>query len=103
CAADDQGQEMMEGEYLSMREIYCYMPDLVPEPKAWGKFKHSRPDTYLFLMEFIDLGSKMVEPTDFCRLIAHLHQMSISPTAKFGFPQTTYHGPNPQNTTWEGN
>ncbi|KAK5202355.1 hypothetical protein LTR41_011896, partial [Exophiala xenobiotica] len=100
CAADDQGQEMMEGDYLSMKEIHSYMPDLVPKPKAWGKFKHSPPDSYFFLMEFIDVGSKM---TDFCRLIAHLRQMSISPNAKFGFSQTTYHGPNPQNTTWEGN
>ncbi|KAJ9501631.1 hypothetical protein H2202_002593 [Exophiala xenobiotica] len=100
---DDQGQEMMEGEYLSMREIHSYMPDFVPKPQAWGKFKHSPPDTYFFLMEFIDLGSEMVEPPDFCRLIAQLHQMSISPTGKFGFFQTTYQGPSPQNTTWESN
>nr|KAK5432443.1 hypothetical protein LTR18_011064 [Exophiala xenobiotica] len=79
------------------------MPDLVPKPKAWGKFRNSLRDTYFFLMEFIDLGSKTVEPRGFCGLIAQLHQISISPTGKFGFSQTTYHGPNPQNTTWESN
>ncbi|KAK5322641.1 hypothetical protein LTR20_006414 [Exophiala xenobiotica] len=79
------------------------MPGFVPKLQAWGKFKHSPPDTYFFLMEFIDLGSETVEPPDFCRLIAQLHQMSISPTGKFGFFQTTYQGPSPQNTTWESN
>ncbi|KIW93378.1 uncharacterized protein Z519_05983 [Cladophialophora bantiana CBS 173.52] len=53
-------------------------------------------------MDFIDLGPDMAEPEDFCRLIAQLHQNSTSPMAKFGFFQTTYHGPNPQNTTWKG-
>ncbi|OAL28875.1 hypothetical protein AYO20_09355 [Fonsecaea nubica] len=61
------------------------------------------PDTYFFLMEFIDLGTEMVEPEDFCRLIAQLHQISTSPTGKFGFFQTTHHGPNPQNNIWESN
>ncbi|KAK5355111.1 hypothetical protein LTR11_011792, partial [Exophiala xenobiotica] len=88
----DQRQEMKEGEYLSMREIHSYMPDIVPKPKAWGKFKHSPPNTYFLLMEFIDLGSEMVEAPGFCGLNAHLHQMSISPTGKLGFFRTTYYG-----------
>lgn len=84
-----------------MMEIYSYMPDFVPKPIAWGKFKQSSPETYFFLMNLVDLSPSMVEPCEFCRLIAQLHQMSTSPTGKFGFHITTFHGPNPQNTAWE--
>ncbi|KAK5188057.1 hypothetical protein LTR92_011768, partial [Exophiala xenobiotica] len=86
------GQEMKEGEYLSMREIHSYMPDLVPKLRAWGEFNHSPPNMYFLLMEFIDLGSEMVEAPGFCGLNAHLHQMGISPTGKFGFFRATYYG-----------
>ncbi|OQV09422.1 hypothetical protein CLAIMM_13546 [Cladophialophora immunda] len=99
----DRGREMMEGEYRSMMKIYSFMPDLIPKPITCGKFKRSYPDTYFFLMNYIDLGCETDEPGDFCRLIAQLHQRSVSPTGKFGFFQTTYHGPSPQNTTWESN
>lgn len=54
-------------------------------------------------MNFVDLGPKLVTPTDFCELVAKLHRDSISPTGKFGFDLVTWHGPNPHNTTWEEN
>ncbi|KAJ9639625.1 hypothetical protein H2204_003695 [Knufia peltigerae] len=103
CATEEMGRIMMEGEHRSMAEIYSYMPDFVPKPVISGKFKQSPPDTYFYLMEFVDLDSEMVEPPDFCRRIAQLHTMSVSPTGLFGFHQVTFHGPNPQNTTWEAN
>ena len=91
----------MTGEHRSMTEIFSYMPDFVPKPIAWGKFKQAPPDTYFYLMEFLELGPELVDPPDFCRLVAQLHEISVSPTGKFGFHQTTFHGPNPQNTIWE--
>ena len=97
------GRAMMTGEHRSMTEIYSYMPDFVPKPITWGKFKQAPPDTYFYLMEFLELGPELVEPPEFCRLVAQLHEISVSPTGKFGFYQTTFHGPNPQNTTWEEN
>jgi protein-ribulosamine 3-kinase len=97
------GKAMMEGEHRSMSEIYSYMPSFVPKPYAWGKFKQSPPDTYFYLMEFLDLSPSMVDPPDFCARIAQLHQISTSPTGKFGFYQVTFHGPNPQNNEWESN
>ena len=97
------GRAMMAGEHRSMTEIYSYMPDFVPKPITWGKFKRAPHDTFFYLMEFLDLGPELVEPPEFCRLVAQLHEMSISPTGKFGFYETTFQGPNPQNNTWESN
>lgn len=94
---------MMEGEHESMEEIYSYMPDFVPKPIGWGKFKQASPETYFYLMDFLNLSPEIVELTDFCRLVVQLHQTSVSPTGKFGFDITTWHGPNPQSTSWEEN
>ena len=93
----------MEGEHASMTTLYSYMPHFVPKPFAWGKFEKPIPETYFFLMEFCELGLGVLEPPEFCRLVAQLHNMSTSPTGKFGFDPITFQGPNPQNTTWESN
>ena len=90
---------MIEGEHLSMTEIYSYIPDLVPKPITWGKFQSASPETYFFLMDFLGLGP-ILEPPDFCRRIAQLHATRVSPMGKFGFHQTTFQGTNPMNTTW---
>ena len=94
---------MMEGEHRSMTEIYSYMPRFAPRPIGWGEFKQASSKTYFFLMDFLRLSPETVEPTDFCRLVAQLHETSVSPTGKFGFDLITWQGPNPQNTAWEGN
>ena len=86
-----------------MMEIYSYMPDFVPKPIAWGKFYAASPETFFFLMEFLDLSPEILEPPDFCRCVAELHETSVSPTGKFGFHRVTFQGPNPQMTTWETN
>ena len=97
------GKTMMEAEHKSTVEIFSYMADLVPKPCHQGKFQQASPETYFFLMEFVDLDSEVVEAHDFCRRVAQLHNLSISPTGKFGFDQVTFQGPNPQITTWESN
>jgi protein-ribulosamine 3-kinase len=91
---------MMEGEYNSMKEIEKYMPSFVPRPCVWGKFRHSPPDTYFFLMEFCDLETGQVDPASFCARLAELHTTSNSPDGRFGFHLVTCHGPNAQNTDW---
>jgi protein-ribulosamine 3-kinase len=94
------GKMMMEGEFNSMMAIYTYIPTFAPKPLAWGKFKESPPDTYFFLMEFLDLSPELPDPIDFCSTLAQLHQMSHSPTGKFGFSSITCHGPNWHQTEW---
>jgi len=103
CATEDKGKVMMEGEFCAMSEIYKLMPSLVPQPYAWGKFRHSPPETYFFLLDFLELSNSLVDPTAFCARIAELHLMSRSPTGMFGFPITTCHGPNAQNVEWNSN
>lgn len=49
-----------------MMTIYTYIPTFAPKPLAWGKFKESPPDTYFFLMEFLDLSPELPDPIDFC-------------------------------------
>jgi protein-ribulosamine 3-kinase len=95
------GRAMMEAEHRSMMEIYSYMPDFVPKPIHWGNLEQGSPKTFFYLMEFLRLGPEIVEPPEFCHRIARLHNMSVSPTGKFGFHLVTWHGPNPQNTIWE--
>lgn len=43
---------MIEGEHRSMKEIYSYMPEFVPQPIAWGRFQQASPETYFFLFGF---------------------------------------------------
>lgn len=91
---------MMEGEYNSMKEIEKYLPEFVPHPCTWGKFQRISPETYFFLMEFVELDTGEVDPSSFCSQLAKLHTTSESPTGKFGFHVITCHGPNAQNTEW---
>ena len=87
-----------------MTEIYSYMPDFVPKPITCGKLQDESPKgTFFYLSEFIRLDSKGILPSDVCRLIAQLHETSISPTGKFGFHQATFQGPHEQIVTWEDN
>ncbi len=93
------GKTMMEGEFHSMMAIHSRLPSFAPKPIAWGKFKDSPPDTYFFLMEFLDLSIEVPDPADFCSQLAELHE-NTSPNGQFGFPLITCHGPNWQNTEW---
>ena len=94
------GKTMMEGESNSMTAIYTSIPTFAPKPLAWGKLKDTPPDTYFFLMEFLDLSSELPDPVDFCSRLAELHQTSKSPTGKFGFFSITCHGPSWQKIEW---
>lgn len=103
CATEEQGRMMIEGEYNSMKAIEHYLPSFVPRPCAWGKFTKSPPETFFFLMDFLDLSTGELDPQDFCAMLADLHTRSVSPTGKFGFHVITCHGPNSQNTEWHDN
>ncbi|MCJ1438603.1 hypothetical protein MMC27_007993 [Xylographa pallens] len=76
------------------------MSSFAPKTYAWGKFLNCPPDTYFLLLDFLPFREELVEPFVFCARLAELHLMSLSPTGMFGFPITTYHGPNEQNVEW---
>lgn len=41
-----------------MTDIESYIPDFVPKPISWGKFKQASAETFFYLMEFMKLGLK---------------------------------------------
>ena len=101
CATEDRGRLMMEGEFTAMSELYKTMPDFVPKPLSWGKYRVSSPDTYYFLEEFIEMSDRVPEPNQLCSKLAKLHKDSVSPTGKFGLQVTTCNGRTPQEVSWE--
>ena len=102
CAAEDGGRLMMEGEFNAMSELYKFMPNMVPKPHSWGKYRVGNPDTYFFLSQFIDMSDRVPDPNQLCSKLAQLHRNSVSPTGKFGFHITTCQGRIPQKSgSWE--
>jgi protein-ribulosamine 3-kinase len=67
-AQDEQGRQMMHGEFESMSALYKVVPDFVPKPHAWGSYKDIE-DTHFFLCDFqwvdrtCDLGSRALSIT----------------------------------------
>jgi protein-ribulosamine 3-kinase len=44
CAAEDAGRTMMEGEFNAMSELYKTMPNFIPKPHSWGKYRVGNPE-----------------------------------------------------------
>ncbi|KAG6988860.1 hypothetical protein G7Y79_00069g096520 [Physcia stellaris] len=101
CATEERGRLMMQGEFNAMKEIHKTMPEFVPKPLSWGKYRVGNPDTYYFLQEFLEMSNRLPEPKQLCSKLAQLHKNSVSPTGKFGFHVTTCNGRTPQEVSWE--
>ncbi|KKY18182.1 putative vegetative incompatibility protein 4 [Phaeomoniella chlamydospora] len=95
------GRLMMEGEFNSMSELYKWMPNFVPKPHSWGKYKVTEPETYFFICEYLDMIDRMPDPSDLCSKVAQLHRISTSPDGRFGFHVSTCQGQTPQAVGWE--
>ena len=100
CAAEEAGRIMMEGEFNAMSELYKSMPNFVPQPYAWGKFRVEDPETYFFLSQYIEMSDRVPEPNQLCSKLAQLHRNSVSPTGQFGLHVTTCQGRIPQYVAW---
>ena len=101
CATEERGRLMIQGEFNAMVEIHKTMPEFVPKPLSWGKYRDGHPDTYYFLEEFVKMSHLLPEPNQLCSKLVKLHQDSVSPTGKFGFHVTTCNGRTPQEVSWE--
>ena len=101
CATGDRGRLVIEGEFTAMSELHKTMPDFVPRPLSWGKYRISNPDKYYVLEEFVEMSNDDPEPDQLCLKLAKLHRESVSPTGKFGFQVTTCNGRTPQEVSWE--
>jgi fructosamine-3-kinase len=91
----------MEAEYNAMFELYQTMPNFVPKPHTWGKYREIHENTYFFLSQFVEMSDRVPDPNQLCSKLAQLHRNSVSPTGQFGFHITTYQGRSPQATAWE--
>jgi protein-ribulosamine 3-kinase len=102
CACGDRGRIMMEGEFSAMTELHKTMPNFVPKPHSWGRYRAENIDAYFFLQEFIDMSDQLPDPDQLCSKLSILHRTSVSPTGKFGFHITSCQGHVPQAVTpWE--
>ncbi|CAJ2513651.1 Uu.00g017700.m01.CDS01 [Anthostomella pinea] len=95
----DDGKGMMHGEYESMKALHETLPDLVPQPIAWGTYE-TDPDIHFFICTFCDMKEGLCSLDEFPKLVVALHEKGVSPTGKLGFPVTTYQGLLPQDPTW---
>jgi protein-ribulosamine 3-kinase len=95
---------MLKGEFESSKEIYRLMPDFIPEPFGFGRYKVQNPVTYFYLSEFVDMDvTTAPEPVVFTSRLAEMHKTSQSPTGKFGFQVTTCDGKMAHTVEWEEN
>ncbi|KAI1329084.1 Fructosamine kinase-domain-containing protein [Xylariaceae sp. FL0255] len=103
-ASGEPGRLMLHGEYESAKAIYEKQPDSIPEPVGFGKYDVLHPETYFFLMEFVDMDVHTPpEAAEFTSRLAELHKVSKSPTGKFGFHIQTCDGSGdrPHIVEWE--
>jgi protein-ribulosamine 3-kinase len=89
----------MSGEIVSIKHIHDAVPDLVPEPIAWGSYL-TVPDTHFLLLSFVNMTDDIPDIDELPRKVAELHQKGLSPNGKFGFPVQNYQGRLSQVTTW---
>lgn len=95
---------MLGGEFESSKMIHSIMPDFIPQPFGFGKFKAQRTPaaTYFYLSAFIDMDvTTAPDPEEFMGRLAELHTTSRSPTGQFGFSVVTYDGNIPHTVKWE--
>ncbi len=101
-AYGETGRVMLGGEYESSKLIYKTMSDFIPEPFGYGKYHAPGTETYFYLSEFVDMDvTTPPEPTEFTRRLARLHQLSKSPTGKFGFAVQTCDGDRAHVVDWQ--
>lgn len=100
-AYGEHGRLMLGGEYES-KMIYSVMPDFIPQPFSFGRYKVRSPATCFYMSEFVDMDvTTAPDPEEFMSRLAELHKSSKSPTGQFGFPVTTYDGKVPHTVAWE--
>ena len=92
---------MLEGEYCGMLEVYQTLPSLVPRPYGTGRFCRENASIHFLLSDFIKMSEGLPDPVKLSKCIASLQRKSVSPTGKFGFFTTTYHGKIPQYVAWD--
>lgn len=82
-----------------MEKLYATVPDLVPQPIAWGSYS-SMAEVHFFLSEFRPMTGGLPDIETFPAKIAEMHRAGTSPDGRFGFDVTTFHGEIPIEHGW---
>ncbi len=90
---------MVMGEFTSMSMLYKTVPDLVPQPIAFGTYA-SNPNVHFFLCEFRNMTTVLPDVEQFAAGVARLHRLSTHPKGLYGFHIPTYHGNVPVDHGW---
>ncbi|KAI1821719.1 Fructosamine kinase-domain-containing protein [Xylaria intraflava] len=100
-ASGQVGYNMMKGSFEGEAALHEFIPEHVPRPIAYGSYS-SRPDTYFYISEFVDMLDSIPSPRAWAGAIANLHRRSMgrSPTGMFGFQSTTHLANVPVDNTW---
>ena len=54
-AYGEHGRIMLNGEWESSKMIHDIMPNFIPTPYAFGRYKAGKPAAYFYLSEFVDM------------------------------------------------
>ncbi|KAI4141050.1 MAG: hypothetical protein L6R39_005528 [Caloplaca ligustica] len=100
-AVDEAGEAMLLGEYHGMLEIFKCYPSLVPRPYGCGQFLRGGVPTYFLVTDYIEMSDTLPDPCELAKSLANLHRTTISPSGRFGFHTTTWHGKVPQRVQWD--
>jgi fructosamine-3-kinase len=101
-AFGETGRVMLGGEFESSKIIHTIMPDFIPTPSGFGKFRAQGPPTYFYLAAYVDMDvTTAPDAAEFTGRLAQLHRASESPDGKFGFHVPTCDGDRPQIVDWE--
>lgn len=93
---------MLGGEFESSKVTHAAMPDFIPTPIGFGRFRAQSPATYFYLSQYVDMDvTTPPDAAEFAGRLAQLHRASRSPNAKFGFHVPTCDGDRPQVVDWE--
>ena len=90
CASEDHGMTMMRGEHTSIATIYTLMPDLLPTPHGWGKYKLGSPNNVYSSSPTLSTRQGQLEtpePSQPTAGPAETHQKSTSPNGKVQLPR----------------
>ncbi|KAK8013387.1 hypothetical protein PG991_008980 [Apiospora marii] len=100
----EHGKTMVFAEYEAMSALYKLVPKMVARPVAWGSFEEM-PDTHFFVCDYHEMRDEIPDINVFPALVADFHKRSAAPGGKFGYPNPTFGGKNPQyfppSDTWE--
>jgi len=64
-AFGEHGRIMLKSKWESSKMIHNLMPDFIPIPYGFGRYKVRSPATYFYLSEFVDMVAHESLPTPY--------------------------------------